>query len=63
MKYSLSRDYDITVRQIDNGFMVVISNPDSPNTTQMFFAAELDAYEYAAKILADVIEGIKNGKN
>lgn len=59
MEYKYSNSYDLTVKKIDNGFVVQTSNPDTAGVPQMFFADELEAYEFAALEIAKVIEELK----
>lgn len=63
MEYKLIGQYDISVKKINNGFVVVVQNPDEVTSPQMFFADELEAYEFAALQISNVIEVLKNGKN
>lgn len=59
MKYKLINQYDISVEKIANGFVVVVQHPDESTSPQTFFADELEAYEFAALQLANVIEELK----
>lgn len=63
MEYKLIGQYDISVKKISNGFVVIVQNPDEATSPQTFFANELDAYEFAAHEISNVIEVLKNGKN
>lgn len=63
MEYKLSNNYEVHVNKIANGFVVMTSHPDKTGLPQTFFANELDAYEFAAQEISNIIEVLKNGKN
>lgn len=60
MEYRLANNFEVDVKKIDNGFIVQVNNPDEPRLPQTFFANELEAYEFAAQQIANVIEALKN---
>ena len=59
MKYKLSNMFEVSVKKIENGFLVMSNHPDQARIPQTFFANELEAYEFAALQIANIIEELK----
>ena len=55
LEYKLSSSFDVTVKKIENGYLVNYSHPDEPGVQTHYFDLELDAYDFAAKLFKKVI--------
>lgn len=58
--------YDYTIKQISNGWLVLMEEPDQNGTQSTYFADKFDAMQHVAKRLVDLttktLEEQKNEK-